>query len=239
MNIAYPSFGTQKTFEVQEEKKFRCLFDKRIGQEVTGEFLGEEFKDYVLKITGGNDKQGFPMKQGVLVPHRVRLLLSDGQSCFRERRSGERKRKSVRGCIIASDIGAVSLVIVKQGQAPIPGLTDTNVPVRLGPKRATKIRKLFSLTKEDDVRKYVLRRFVASKKEGKKGEWKAPKIQRLVTPVRLQRKRHLLAVKKSKAEASKEAATEYAKLLALRMKEKRDKLHQKRRTSSVRKTSSA
>lgn len=182
------------------------------------------------------------MKQGVLVPHRVRLLLSDGHSCFRERRSGERKRKSVRGCIIASDIKVVSLVVVKQGEAAIPGLTDTNIPVRLGPKRATKIRKLFSLTKEDDVRKYVLRRLAVPKKEGKKGEWKAPKIQRLITPVRLQRKRHLLAVKKRKAEASKEAAAEYAKLLALRMKEKREKLnqlHQKRRTSSVRKTSSA
>lgn len=50
---------------------------------------------------GGNDKQGFPMKQGVLTPQRVRLLLSKGQSCYRERRDGERKRKSVRGCIVS------------------------------------------------------------------------------------------------------------------------------------------
>lgn len=28
--------------------------------------LGDEWKGYVLRITGGNDKQGFPMKQGVL-----------------------------------------------------------------------------------------------------------------------------------------------------------------------------
>ena len=52
-------------------------------------------------ILGGNDKQGFPMKQGVLTPQRVRLLLSKGQSCYRERRDGERKRKSVRGCIVS------------------------------------------------------------------------------------------------------------------------------------------
>lgn len=44
------------------------------------------------------------------------------------------------------------------GEQDIPGLTDTNVPRRLGPKRASKIRKLFNLTKEDDVRQYVVRR---------------------------------------------------------------------------------
>jgi hypothetical protein len=36
---------------------------------------------------------GFPMKQGVLLNHRVRLLLADGHSCYRARRDGERKRK--------------------------------------------------------------------------------------------------------------------------------------------------
>jgi len=44
------------------------------------------------------------------------------------------------------------------GEQEIPGLTDTTVPRRLGPKRASKIRKLFNLKKEDDVRQYVVRR---------------------------------------------------------------------------------
>ena len=39
----------------------------------------KEFKGYVFKITGGCDKQGFPMKQGVLTPGRVRLLLHRGR----------------------------------------------------------------------------------------------------------------------------------------------------------------
>ncbi|VDM86043.1 unnamed protein product [Strongylus vulgaris] len=42
------------------------------------------------------------------------------------------------------------------GDQDIEGLTDKVLPRRLGPKRATKIRKLFNLTKEDDVRKYVI-----------------------------------------------------------------------------------
>ena len=40
--------------------------------------LFQEFKGYVFKIMGGCDKQGFPMKQGVLTPGRVRLLLHRG-----------------------------------------------------------------------------------------------------------------------------------------------------------------
>lgn len=52
------------------------------------------------------------------------------------------------------------------GEQEIPGLTDTTVPRRLGPKRASKIRKLFNLTKNDDVRKYVIRRKLPEK-EGK------------------------------------------------------------------------
>ena len=52
-----------------------------MGQEVPGDNLGDEFKGYIFRITGGNDKQGFPMKQGVMHPTRVRLLLSDGHSC--------------------------------------------------------------------------------------------------------------------------------------------------------------
>ena len=66
----------------------------------------------------------------------------------------------------------------------IPDLTDKEVPRRLGPKRASKIRKLFNLSKEDDVRRFVVKRPI--QKEGKPQRSKAPKIQRLITPLTLQ-----------------------------------------------------
>lgn len=56
------------------------------------------------------------------------------------------------------------------------------------------------------VRKFVIRRKVQPKGEGKKEYEKAPRIQRLVTPQRLQHKRHRLALKRRQAEASKDAA---------------------------------
>lgn len=79
----------------------------------------QEFTGYIFKIMGGQDKQGFPMKQGVLTNGRVQLLMSPGDKCFRGygRRSGERRRKSVRGCIISQDISVLNLVIVKKGES--------------------------------------------------------------------------------------------------------------------------
>jgi len=223
-NIANPATGAQKLLDIDDEKRYRIFFDKKVAQEVPGDSLGDEWKGYVFRITGGNDKQGFPMKQGVLLPYRVRLLLSDGHSCYRTRRTGERRRKSVRGCIVGPDIAVLSLVIVKQGETEIPSLTDTVLPKRLGPKRATKIRKFFNLSKEDDVRKYVVRREVkSSKKEDAKPYTKAPKIQRLVTPLRLQRRRHLNALKKRKLDHQKEQKAEYDVLIAKRVAEKKAK----------------
>ncbi|MBA0698146.1 hypothetical protein Goari_021651 [Gossypium aridum] len=256
---------------------------------------------------GGCDKQGFPMKQGVLTPGRVRLLLHRGKTstvhseisgnndgigtpCFRGygRRNGERRRKSVRGCIVSQDLSVLNLVIVKKGENDLPGLTDTEKPRMRGPKRASKIRKLFNLSKEDDVRKYVntYRRTFTTKSgkavlssstlifnidgnkmyetwfftdlthphqianllggvkkaflisfspawrmqevgylrldHGKKVS-KAPKIQRLVTPLTLQRKRARIADKKKRIAKAKSEAAEYQKLLATRLKEQRER----------------
>jgi small subunit ribosomal protein S6e len=228
LNVSYPPSGAQKCIEVDDEKKLRSLYDKRMSQEVIGDDLGDQFKGYIFKITGGNDKQGFPMKQGVLTNTRIRLLLGPNTTCYRPRRDGERKRKSIRGCIVGPDLAVVHLVVVKKGDEEIPGLTDRYIPRRLGPKRASKIRKLFNLSKEDDVRKYVIRREIPVK-EGKtaKGKrTKAPKIQRLVTPQTIQRKRHRLALKKERTEKNKAEAAEYAKLLAQRNKERREKRQQ-------------
>jgi len=207
--------------EVEDDTKLRALYDKRISHEVDGDVLGDDFKGYVFRIGGGNDKEGFPMLQGVLTAARVQLLFHKGMPCYRPRKRGERKRKSVRGCIVSSNLAVLSLVIVKKGEKEIPGLTDDVKPRRLGPKRASKIRKLFNLEKKDDVRQYVVRRQIV--KEGKKPTTKAPKIQRLITPQRLQRKRERKAVKKQRFEKSKKEAEEYNTLLSKRVKEQREK----------------
>merc|ERR1711963_270448 len=228
---AYPATGCQKLIEINDEHKVRPFYEKRMGAEVDASTLGEEWNGYIFRITGGNDKQGFPMKQGVLTQGRVRLLLSKGHSCYRPRKTGERKRKSVRGCIVDGNLSVLSVIIVKKGEGEIPGLTDNTIPRRLGPKRASKIRKLFNLTKEDNVCQYVIRKPLPVK-EGKKAQFKAPKVQRLVTPIMLQRKRHRLALKRKRAEKNRQAAAECAKILAQRQKEAKEAKELRRKRSA-------
>ena len=160
------------------------------------------------------------MKQGVLVPTRVSLLMKKGASCYRQRRDGERKRKSVRGCIVSSELSVLNLVTLRVGDKEIEGLSTEGSATarRLGPKRASKIRKLFNLEKGDDVRKYVIRR--KFEKKGKKHD-KAPKIQRLVTPVVLQRKRQRALAKNRQREKVRQDTAEYRRLHAQRAKERR------------------
>merc|ERR1712006_713 len=233
LNIACPDTGLQKCIEIDDDKKLLPFFDKRMAQEVDGDSLGDEFVGYRFRISGGNDKQGFPMLQGVLSDERVRLLLTKGSKCYRQRRTGERKRKSVRGCIVNQDLSVLNLVVTKTGDAQIEGLTDANKDLRLGPKRANKIRKLWGMSKDDDVRKGVVRRKITTK-NGKEYN-KAPKIQRLVTPQRLQRKRHMVALKAKRSLKNKTETAQYLSLLAQRKreaKEARDALLAKRRSSA-------
>ena len=229
LNIANPATGCQKMYEIEDEKKLRNLYDKRLATEVDGADLGDEFQGYIFKVLGGQDKQGFAMKQGVLTTERVKLMMAKGDQGCRGygMRKGERYKKSCRGCIISHNISVLHMIIVKKGDDELPGLTDNQIPRRLGPKRASKIRKLFALSKDDDVRKYVIRREVPAKSEDKKPGSKAPKIQRLVTPISLQRKRHRMAIKKARQVKAKTEAAEYKKMLALKQKELREKKAEK------------
>jgi small subunit ribosomal protein S6e len=169
-----------------------------MGNEFPGETLGTQYAGYIFRITGGNDKEGFSMRQGILKAGRVRILMAKGHKCYRPRRDGQRKRKSVRGCIIGKDLSVIALSIVKHGEKAIEGIfsiyiflgvTTAKRARSLGPKRVSHIRKLYQLEKTDDVRKYVVKRTV---KKGKK----SPKIQRLVTSERIRRKK-VIHVRKS------------------------------------------
>jgi len=145
---------------------------------------------------------------------------------YRPRRSGERKRKSVRGCICGPDLAVIFLKVLEKGPGEVAGLTDSERPRRLGPKRASHIRTAFALRKKDDVRKYVVFRKI--EKKVKKGEtevdrtfYTSTKIQRLITEKRLRRKRLNKKMKKDRWAATKDAHVAYEKLLSKFLKEKK------------------
>jgi len=191
--------------------------------------MGDDFKGYVFKITGGNDKQGFTMKQGIMVNGRVRILFKGVRSTvYRPRRVGMRKRRSVRGCIVGPDIAVIMLRVVKKGDKEIPKVTDVDRPNRLGKKRANRIRSAFALDKKlDDVRRYVIHRKIEKKVKDKEGNesdrvyYKAPKIQRLITEKKVRRKKIIKNERVNRWKTTKEQKQKYEKLISQFVKEKK------------------
>lgn len=110
-----------------------------------------------------------------------------GHSCYRYRRSGESKPKSVQGCSVAADLSAHNLVSVKKAEGY--SLADSIVPHHLLPTRASRICKLFNLSAEDDAHQYSVRKPV--NKEGETPRTQVPGIQHLIAPHTLQHKQCL------------------------------------------------
>jgi small subunit ribosomal protein S6e len=146
------------------------------------------------------------------------LLIPLAGTLFNPKRTGYRRRRSVRGCITGADLSVMSLKIMKKGDKEIEGCTDKDIGSRLFKKRRSKIAAVFGLTKKDDVRKYVARREIV---RGDKTHYKAPKIQRLVTEKRLRRKKLIKREKLSRFQTSKDAAAKYEKLISQYVKEKK------------------
>ena len=124
----------------------------------------------------------------------------------------------MRGCICGPDLAVIALRITKKGDADIEGVTDGDKPRRLGPKRASYIRKVFALRKQDDVRKYVVRREV---KKGDKTFYKSPKIQRLITEKRIRRKHVEKRDKAVRYQKTKDDKVKYDKVLSKYIKERK------------------
>jgi len=218
--------------ELQNEDKLAEIIDKKIGDEIDGSIISDVFDGYKFKITGGFDKDGFAMKNGILAQGKKKVLLTKGCSLFRFRkgyhRTGIRVRRLVRGCIISNDIKNVHLKIIKKGAKPIAGLTEEKdaQPKRLGPKRATRILKQFGLTavynekkKNKEERKnlrFMITKFAPKRtvktKNGKEYV-KSAKVQRLITPDRLRRKRLLKKFHKERREKAEKDKQAYLDLL--------------------------
>jgi len=103
----------------QLEVETAALIGKKIGDEINGSLIGLE--GYKLKITGGSDKCGFPMRHDIHGSAKMRALLSKGPG-YKPSDKGIRKRKSVRGNTISSDIVQINTKVVESGDKPISEL---------------------------------------------------------------------------------------------------------------------
>lgn len=116
LNIFFQATGCQKLTEVNDECQLCTFYERHVATEAAADTLGEELKGYVVRISGENDKQGYPRKQGDLTDDSVHVLLSKGHSCSGPRRTGDRKHKSVPGCTVDVNLSVLILVCKKRGE---------------------------------------------------------------------------------------------------------------------------
>lgn len=48
-NIANPSAAAMKVYDIDDEKKLAHVYGLRMGQEIEGDVLGDEFKGFVFR----------------------------------------------------------------------------------------------------------------------------------------------------------------------------------------------
>lgn len=111
---------TGKAYQIEVSGASASTFiGKKIGGEVDGNAVG--LAGYTLKITGGSDKGGFPMRSTLPGSMRRKLLVTGGCG-FHPSDGGLRKRRSIRGSEIAGDVVQINTTIANYGGTPVDSL---------------------------------------------------------------------------------------------------------------------
>lgn len=109
----------RKAYNKEIDQSASGLIGKKIGEMFTGNSMGLD--GYKLELTGGSDRQGFPMRRDVEGPARKSILLASPPG-FRPRYSGQRKRVSIRGNTVSAEIAQVNIKIVEAGSKSLAEL---------------------------------------------------------------------------------------------------------------------
>jgi small subunit ribosomal protein S6e len=101
--------GKSTTYEIKDDQA-KPLLGLRIGDVFDATVIGLPGK---IRITGGSDKAGVPMRPDVHGAVKKYVLLTKGIG-LRKARKGERVRKLVRGNVISEDIYQINAVLVEE-----------------------------------------------------------------------------------------------------------------------------
>lgn len=101
---------------------------------MTTRVAADAVEEVIQSSQCGSDIQGFPIKQGALTHSTVHLLLNEGCSCCRPRRTRERTLKSIRECTVHANLSIQFGHCFKKKEKDITGLTDSTMLCQLGPK---------------------------------------------------------------------------------------------------------
>jgi small subunit ribosomal protein S6e len=106
--IADPKTGKSQSVEIKDQQA-QPLLGLKIGDEFDGSLMGVQGK---VRITGGSDKAGFPMRGDVTGGVKKYVLMTKGIGFRTGAGEGAKKRKLVRGNTITDEIYQVNALLV-------------------------------------------------------------------------------------------------------------------------------
>ena len=126
----------------QIEKEAPSLIGKKIGEKFDGSLVG--LAGFTLQVTGGSDKDGFPMRYDLEGSTRKKALLTKGvgfRGIKKIRKAkykvdGMKKRKYIRGNMISDEIMQINCKVV-EGEGDIPTILGIK-PKEEAPKEEQK-----------------------------------------------------------------------------------------------------
>ncbi len=108
--LSDPETGKSQTVDLEGPRAVP-LVGRKLGETVDGAVIG--FGGHKLKITGGSDKDGFPMRQDIHGGIRTRAVMTKGVG-FHSTHKGERRRKTIRGSVITEETVQINMKIVEK-----------------------------------------------------------------------------------------------------------------------------
>jgi small subunit ribosomal protein S6e len=97
--VSDPSSGKSEVLEAKDSQA-QVFMGRKIGDIIDLSVIGQAYK---VKLTGGSDKAGFPMRRDVMGSGKRYVLMTKGVG-FRHPVEGEKRRKLVRGGTVTDEV---------------------------------------------------------------------------------------------------------------------------------------
>ena len=117
--VGDPDSGDSYQFDVEDQAGNRFV-GRELGEEVDGSAVGLD--GYALRLTGGADTAGRPMREDVAGPNLTEVMLAGRSAGYHPEREGERRRVTVRGREVTDEIVQINATIAERGEQSVDEL---------------------------------------------------------------------------------------------------------------------
>ena len=117
--------GKSYSLDIDKEKEV-MLYGKKIGEEVQGDLIG--LPGYTLKIMGGSDISGFPMRHDISGNRRAKVLMARGAGLQitgklkQKLNKGDKHKRMLRGSSIGEGIVSLNFTVAQAGSVSLAEL---------------------------------------------------------------------------------------------------------------------